>query len=242
MVTTVVATAPGTTTITEDTAAAIIQLTAATAAQTAAILASIGPTSAVTPGTLSNQVWGVAQQLGFISNNIAIMQQQNIQTMQAITDIASAARQLAQAINQMESTHSIAIADQLHNNQFQQAETKAALLRNGIEPQAAPSFKDTLENTVKNSQEIHTSAAVASQVTQVSNNIFTKLENYIKNSWLVTKTEALFKQIATSIGLSKLFDKVADPAASVSATTAELASIQICLSPEVLSKTPPSVD
>jgi hypothetical protein len=223
----------------------LVALTAAVTsgltAQLAAFELAFGPAAFAIPGSPANQLAGIVQQLSRISDNVAVMQGKMTDQQLAMESLSSCVQQMGLAINQFESTHSIAVADQLKHNNFQQRESVAALKRNDIEPQPEPSFKETLVSTVKNSSEIHTSSAVSAQINAVSTGMFSRLENYIANSWLVTHAEAFIKNILGQFNINKLFRKAAEVPETVKATEAELSAARIQIDPGWAPEPPPPI-
>jgi len=217
-------------------------VTSGLTAQLAAFELAFGPAAFATPGSPANQLAGIVQQLSHISVNIAVMQGKMTDQQLTMESLSSCVQQLGLAINQFESTHSIAVADQLKHNDFQQRESVAALKRNDIEPQPEPSFKETLVSTVKNSSEIHTSSAVSAQINAVSTGMFSRLENYIANSWLVTQVEGFIKRLLSHFTINKVARKAVEAPETVKATEAEISAARIGLTPGWAPEPPPPIN
>jgi hypothetical protein len=201
---------------------------------------NIGATS-VTPaglGTLGYSLMQINKTLSAISLSHAEIPNLQVDTQQCLSDITTALQHASLSINRLESLHSMAVADQLKNNRFQQQETVAALERNNIAPQPMPSMKQVVEDNVKDSTTIHTSASVTAQVNQVTSNLFAGLENYIANSWLVTQVEGFFKKIASNIGLKRLTRNVAAPVQSVNAKEVQAKAAATLNTPIVIPEYP----
>lgn len=217
-------------------------VTAGLTAQLAAFELAFGPAAFAIPGSPANQLAGIVQQLSHISVNIAVMQGKMTDQQLTMESLSSCVQQMGLAINQFESTHSIAVADQLKHNNFQQRESVAALKRNDIEPQPEPSFKETLVSTVKNSSEIHTSSEVSAQIKAVSTGMFSRLENYIANSWLVTQVEGFIKRLLSHFTINKVARKAVEAPETVKATEAEISAARIGLTPGWAPEPPPPIN
>lgn len=138
MTTTVTMSGPGTTTIVEDTAAAVIALDATIKAQN---LLYWSPTASQTPGTVPCILGGINSSLADLVVIMGNVNDQLIKLNEGMTNSTTASSKLSTGlasisgnIAQQTTIQKMQLADQLKNNEFQQKTTNQALADVGKPP------------------------------------------------------------------------------------------------------------
>ena len=172
---------------------------------------SIGTSASAIPYSAKNSLALIAKNLDSMQDTMSSILEMQAEIRDAITDLASASHMQSQHMAEQTSIQSASLADQMVNNAITQAETKAALIRNGIEPQPTPPLKELVKTTFNNVQSMRLSTEVTSVVNNVSDTIIKNTTDYIKNTWLYTQGKEAFASIAEKFGLNKLVRVATNP-------------------------------
>lgn len=142
MPTTVVATGPGTTTIVDDAAAAILAQTAVLSVISTTIIAIKGVPNPLNPNPNVGTLVGIEAQLYWIGQSLAILADNSKTISQGFTKIETGIAGMVSAANTTNAVASTALAQQIATDTQSTALAKQALEESGRTLPAAPSLKE----------------------------------------------------------------------------------------------------
>jgi hypothetical protein len=182
--------------------AIIAQLTAINtnlAALNVNLQTTFGVPGAGVPYTMSNSAAIISNMLVSISEDIEGIKNKSDQTASVIKGLGGSVDMMSQAIHTQVAIQTMAAADQIENNSFQQQATKDALARNNLPNPSPPPIKETIVQKITYAEVIHQEAQLSATVDSMVSNLFTKIESYITTSGPYLYAES---------ALSSMFDKI----------------------------------
>lgn len=215
MATTVTMSGPGTTTIVEDAAAAIIL-------QTAANEKLWGTAGLAIPGSPISMMQVQAQSLNDMASIMASMMENQKDIAANLSVIQTALAGLTVHVANGVTTSQVAVADQIKNNKFSQQTTNAALERSELPPTVVEpgDLLTTIQTTVSDVTVLKAQTEAASLVeTTLTKGMawtVTQAGDLVTKGWVASGGPELMKKI-------KAFFNITDP--EVKKTQAELAAI-----------------
>lgn len=211
----------GTWTITEDTALAVNGLTAAVNAQTTAIngqlialnqqIANLNftPNASEIPGTPAASLQVIASALNDVANVLASSMDSNSETTAALRVVAVALAGINSQVASGVTTSQLAFADQMHNNEFQQATTNAALERSGLPPTVVPDtdFTDKINKAIDDAGIVKAQTSALGFVeTQIGDAVrwtTVTLGGWVAESYIGTSAAAAYTSVKEWLGITK---------------------------------------
>jgi len=211
----------GTWTITEDTALAVTGLTAAVNAQTTAVVAQLTtlnatlanhlltPTTSETPGTPAASLQVIASALNDVATIMASTMESSSEQTAGLRVIATALAGINSQVSSGVTTAQLALADQMHNNEFQQATTNAALERSELPPTVVPDvkFTDKINKAIDDAGIIKAqTSAIGFVETQIGDAVrwtTITLSGWVATSYIGTTAAAAFTSVKEWLGITK---------------------------------------
>jgi hypothetical protein len=165
------------------------------------------------PGSPASSLANSALMLAEISDTLTVMRRNQDTLSSTLKELSTSVKLLSSSASRMENLQSMAIADQISMNQFQKSETVAALKRNNIEPAPLPTFEATLKEVVTGATTMHGLAEFQSFSQSITNKAFEMAKDWITTTYVYTAGEQAIKELMTTMGLTKILAKAADPVA-----------------------------
>lgn len=198
--------------------------TAAIATLTGVLEKSFGEAGLPIPGSPRNSFANTAKMLSTLSNEMLEALAKQSAIAGTIGELSNSVKSQTSTMNNMLTVQTAALADQIVNNAIQQAESEASLVRSGITPQPKPDVIELIKKTVENSSAMRLTTAFQNEVNDITNNLLTKLKDYIVSSALVTWGQAQLTSLWTALGLNKLTEKAVSPQKAALDTQRNLAN------------------
>lgn len=185
--------------------AAALAIASAIEAQTAAQLEAI---------RLLNINLGIcAESLADIMTTLVSMKNSQEKTLGAINEMSSSVKQQTQTAHDQALVQNMAVVDQIRNNAIQQAETKAALARAGLESAPLPDIRETIKQTVTDTTAMRGLTEFQNAVSNFTKEKLQELVKWIKDTKVYTAGSELLDSIVKDVtsfisGLPDLFKPV----------------------------------
>jgi hypothetical protein len=173
--------------------------------------ASIGATSYATPGSVRTSLDNLVTKMADIDATLDKIVTNQSALESQLKEMAFALQAQTNAATQQTYLQSVALMDQLENNAITQAETRAALERNGIEPQPAVDVKTLVKKSVSNAGIMKTTTEFSSAVSNTVNGIIDSTLNWIKTSGPVVYAQDAIKQTFENVAIFKTVKAAFNP-------------------------------
>jgi hypothetical protein len=211
----------GTWTYTDDVGAQVALLTTAVNSQTAAIIEAIGflseeiatinlsSVATLTPGTPAASLQVIASSLNDLATILASSMDSASEQTAGLRVIATALAGINAQVSSGVTTAQLAFADQMHNNEFQQATTNAALARSDLPPTVVPDtdLADKVDKAIGDAGIIKTqTAAVGFVETQIGDAIrwtTITMTGWIAESYIGQFAAARYLAVKEYLGITK---------------------------------------
>jgi hypothetical protein len=160
------------------------------------------------PGSQGAINQSAAGALNDMSMMIASMMSTATETSLAIKGVQVALAGVSAQVAQGVTTQQMAVADQIKNNQFQQATTNAALTRSDLPPTVVPTqtFQErlsaTINDTVSFKSLVGASSLISSTLSDAATYTTTLVTGYIAESYVGTSAVAAWTAIKTFFGFN----------------------------------------
>jgi len=192
MPTTVTMTGPGTTTIVDDAAAAII-------AQTNAITATMTSNNTL----LIAELTFIDSAINQININVGKLVDRSALISKALSDLEATTSVSAAGQSSLNALQATAIANQIKTNNFQMAATKEALARTGQPEPTLPSFDDQLKESVNDAITLNAISTAQGVATSFINSTISSTTSLIAgtetfkgiSSWLTKQKDVILSAI-----------------------------------------------
>jgi hypothetical protein len=211
----------GTWTYVDDVGAQVALLTAAINAQTTAIngqlialntqLANLNfsPAASETPGTPAASLQVIASALNDVATVMASTMESSSEQTAGLRVIATALAGINAQVSSGVTTAQLALADQMHNNEFQQATTNAALARSDLPPTVVPdvAFTDKINKAIDDAGIIKAqTSAIGFVETQIGDAVrwtTITLGGWIAESYIGTSAATAYTTVKEWLGITK---------------------------------------
>jgi len=199
-----------------------------------------GSTALAVPGSPAASLANSARMLTEIADTMTAMRRNQDTMASTLNELSSSIKLMSSAASRLENLQSMAVADQISMNQFQKSETVAALKRNNIEPAFLPNFATTLKEVVSGASTMHGLAEFQSFSQSITGKAFDTAKDWITTTYIYTAGEKAIKDLMTTMGLTKVLAKVADPQAEIAEAAKQLSFGQARAGIFVAGAVPPS--
>lgn len=184
MPTTITMTGPGTATLVDDTAAAILAQNILLARELLVISAALGK---------------IADQTASINESLIAMKNKQDAMVSAISDTADSVKQSAQATTHASAIQAVAATNQIMTNDKLIAHTEQARTDAQLPAIQYPDLATSIKTNIKNSTIMSTATEMADAVTSWTRNIFSNISNWITQTYVYTGVKSWIKRQTDSI-------------------------------------------
>jgi len=150
--------------------------------QVAAINVWLSPKGALIPHCLANSADCTSNMITQIAGHLRELKTKSDTMSSAIKGMQGSLDANSSAVHEQVAISTLQAADQIEHNSFQKQATLDALKRNDLPAPVPPKPMDEIKAKIKNAEIIHAEALMVSTVASLTDNIISKLKNYILTS------------------------------------------------------------
>lgn len=171
---------------------------------------SIGQAALVIPGSMAASSANTAGMLSDISDTLNELKKATQGLVAATSELSNSVKSQTLTMKRMETLQSMAVVDQIEFNRFATAESKAALERNGIDPQPTPSILATIKARLAQAAQFSVTTDFTTSVKDISDNALSQVTQYIQSTAIYTWGQSQLTALWAALGLNKITAKVAN--------------------------------
>jgi hypothetical protein len=184
MPTTITMTGPGTATLIDDAAAAILAQNALLSAELLKISAALGK---------------IADQTASINESLISMKNKQDSLVQAVSDVADSTKTSTQATVHASAIQAVAATNQIETNDKLIAHAEQSRIDAQLPAVQYPSIITRIKENIKNSEIMAKSTEMTSVVTAWGSNLFNQMSDWLTQTYVYTGIKSWLKKIGNSI-------------------------------------------
>lgn len=167
-----------------------------------------GTTALLVPGSPAASLGIIGQQLIDLNENLRELKNKNVALNGTLNAISNGIAAQTQTLNATNVLTSMAVTDQITNNNIVRNETYAALTRNGIQIQPLPNIPELLKQNLAISTQFAISTNFLGSLTSISNSLIQILINYLRTSFPVIYAQGMLDKLWAALGINKAIEKI----------------------------------
>lgn len=183
-------------------AIALQEIAVTLAALNVNIQATFGPGAAAIPLTMANSAAISKNMLIQMAGGTDNIKNKQDQTSILLKGLTGAVDSMASALHEQAALTTLLAADQIEHNSFQKQATLDALARNDLPAPVPPPVMDTIKEKIVSVETIHAQALLTGSIASMTDNILSRLKNYILTSGPVVYAEEIMSEAWTKVTAS----------------------------------------